>query len=394
MKRFLLYGLSAVALTLASCGNNQGQDQGYDGRSFDISSAQDGSLLAKSEKVGHNYALKIEGKGEAISYAKKELVPWNPIAKKIESVTIEEGIENIGDWYFASLPLDSYFLPSTVTSVGANSFRNGTTLYSYGSNVENAENIYYYSEQKPTDGGKHFYLDGDGNPHIWQASSILFVGNSFTFYVGDPDNDPGVPRYFAKIAENLGQEVRLDWVLKGSHTLTKFGNPEDEMGKILDEKLKKNHYDYVILQEQSTTPINNYSTFEKAVQTLKTKIDSLQKDCKTILYQTWASPTGIQGTKYQTTAEMELDLRDAYKRAGEAAECPVHYVGRAFEYVVENTKHNIYFDDNRHQNNYGAYLSAAVHVRNLFHYQVSRCSDFAGLESAVCQDLLGIADRF
>lgn len=395
---FLCLPFAIAAFCLTSCGDDAGKQKGYDGRTFDISAAQDGSLLAKSAKVGHNYTLTIEGEGQAVSYDRKELVPWNAIAKKIESVTIKEGISNIGDWYFSALTLDSYFLPASVTKVEEHSFREGTTLYSYASSVEGANGIYYYSETRPTGEGSYFYLDEENNPRIWKpviekVSSVLFIGNSFTFYEGSPE-DPGVPRYFSAIAGDFGQKTNLDWVLKGSHTLTKFADANDEMGAIVEEKLKTNQYDYVILQEQSTAPINNYSAFEKAVGALKAKVDANQKNCTTVLYETWGSPTGIQGTSFTSVGEMEAALYAAYSKAGKAHSCPVNYVGSAFAYAYETLHMDIYYSDNRHQNNYGAYLSAAVHVHNLYHFNVTQCYEYAGLDAKTCQELLGVANRF
>ena len=62
---------------------------------------------------------------------------------------------------------------------------------------------------------------------------------------------------------DLGVELEIDFVVKGAHTLKKFANASDEKGKIVDELLRSNDdYDYVILQEHSTTPANDYNSFK------------------------------------------------------------------------------------------------------------------------------------
>ena len=115
-KTRLVYLLSVMAcvFTLAGCNNKENNNnQTYDGRVFDISANQDKSLTATSKKIGTNYTLEISGSGAAVDYNKKEAVPWNPIIKKINKVTINEGIENIGDYFFYSLPLEYFLLQNS-----------------------------------------------------------------------------------------------------------------------------------------------------------------------------------------------------------------------------------------------------------------------------------------
>ena len=381
--------LPLLSVFVVSCSSNNKPVQTYDGRVFDISEKQDKSLTVTSNKVGYDYTLTISGSGSGVDYQKKEEAPWNPICKKVKEVSINEGITHIGDYYFYSINLEYYILPSTVISVGEHTFNKDAIIYTYGGELDNIENVYYYSENKPSQNGKYFYML-DGVPHIWTVTSVLFVGNSFTYYPTG-ETTPAVPNYFQKIAQNLKQEVNIDYVVKGSHTLTKFANPSDEMGKIVEQKLTTNKYDFVILQEQSTTPINNYNTFLTAVQKLKMRIDETQEKCKTVLYETWGSPTAIQGTTYATVGEMEAVLREAYTNAGRECECQVDYVGKAFTYTYETLSINIYYSDNRHQNNFGAYLSAAVHVKSIFNLNVTSCTEYCDLDETTCKTLLDVA---
>lgn len=396
---FFVLGLSIFSL--CACGNQANKQQGYDGREFDISINNDGSLICTSTKENNYYQLTISGSGASKDYERKELVPWNPIVKKVNKVTINEGITNIGDYFFNSLTLDYYVLPKTVASVGEHSFNKESVIYTFGSKLENIDNdVYYYSETKPTDNGKYFYLE-DGDIVVWPniptaPVSFLFIGNSFT-YRGNSgtESEPEVPAHFKKIANNLDIDVNVDFVVKGSHTLTKFADSTDEMGQIVEQKLTTKQYDYVILQEQSTTPINNYNTFLTAVKKLKARIDQTQTNCVTTLYETWGTPynTSNDPTTYGSTpGAMEAKLRTAYKNAGEEAGCKVNYIGKAFTYAYETENINIYNEDNRHQNGLGAYLSAACHVRSFFNVRVSHCSEYCGLSQNECKALLSVAD--
>ena len=394
--------LTSTLFCLCACGQNDNNKQSYDGREFDISLNNDGSLLCKSIKEGTSYSLTISGSGASKDYERKELVPWNPIVKKVNKVTINEGISNIGDYFFNSLTLDYYVLPKTVNSVGSHSFNKSATIYTFGGELTNIENdVYYYSETKPTSSGKYFYLE-NGEITVWPdipttPVSFLFIGNSFTYRgdYGTPEN-PEIPAYFKKIANNLSIEVNVDYVVKGSHTLTKFADSSDEMGQIVEQKLTSNQYDYVILQEQSTTPINNYSTFLAAVKKLKTRISQTQNKAQTVLYETWGTPsnTSSDPSSYgRTPGEMEAKLREAYKNAGEEANCLVNYIGKAFTYAYETEHIDIYnADDQRHQNGLGAYLSAASHVRSFFKTKMSHVTEYCDLDESKCKTLLSVAD--
>ena len=391
---FKVFPLLGISLMLFSCAQGNQTSPGYDGREYDISVNKDKSLIAKSVKEGNYYNLTISGSGAAIDYTRKEEVPWNPIVKKIQNVDIEEGIENIGDYFFYSLPISHIFLPSTVMTVGDHSFSANTIIYTYGGPLSNVENVYYYSENKPTSKGNYFHFV-DGEIEIWHVNpSFLFVGNSFTYKQGDVNN-PSVPLYFKAIANSFGENVTVDWVVKGSHTLTGFADKNDEMGAILDAKLKENEYDFVILQEQSTTPLNsNADQFINAVKTIKEKVDNTQDNCEVVLYSTWGYPD--KASSYGgSVASMEQRLTAAYEKAAKEANCRIHYIGKAFTYAyehVDQTKYSIFADDNRHQSALGAYLSAACHIRSFFHLTVSGTTEYCDLNENGCKAMLGVAD--
>ena len=393
-KSFISLALTTISLvfSICSCGSNKDQPQSYDGRTYDISLNQDRSVIATSKLEDNYYSITISGSGSAISYTKKELVPWNPISKRVNKVTIENGISNIGDYYFYTINLDYIILPESVSQVEEHSFNASTIIYTYGSTLTSTNRVYYYRATKPKTPGNYFYME-DGEPHIYiyNTSSVLFIGNSFTFRQGT-EQDPAVPRYFHNIASNLGIDTTVDFVVRSSYTLTKYANPNDELGAVVESKLTTKKYDYVILQEQSTTPINNYNTFLTAVIALKTRIDQTQTNCQTILYETWGSPAGIEGTSFKTVGEMELALRTAYENAAREASCSVNYIGKAYTYAFESLNFNIFSEDNRHQSNLGAYYSAACHVRSIFNVKVANCTDYCGLDETGCKTLLGAAD--
>ncbi|MCQ3035732.1 MAG: leucine-rich repeat domain-containing protein, partial [Bacilli bacterium] len=356
----------------------------------------DKSLTLSSYDIDGNFALFIDGVGIGIDYSSESEVPWAPIKSKVNQIEIENGIEYIGDYYFTGIDMNSIILPKSVTCVSKCAFDPKMTVYTYGTDISDISNdVYYYSESQPTTSGNFFHMIG-GKPVVWSDlkanPNVLFIGNSFTWRQNS-ETDPAVPKYFKAISDNLNYEVSYDFVVRSSYRLSSYADPNDELGKVVEQKLTTNHYDYVILQEQSTTPLSNYNSFLSAVTKLKSRIDETQNDCQTILYETWGSPASAS-TYGGSVGEMENRLRTAYTNCANATGCRVNYVGKVFTYVYENVPSiTIYADDDRHQSSIGAYLSAAAHVRSVFGFKVSKCTNYCGFNNENAKTLLGIVDE-
>ncbi|MCR5742004.1 MAG: leucine-rich repeat domain-containing protein [Gammaproteobacteria bacterium] len=394
IKNLLLIITSLIfVLFLSACGENT-TEFSFDNASFDISLSSDNSLTAQTKKVGNEYSLTISGSGASKNFEASSKVPWNVLSKKISSVSINEGITVIGSNLFTSLSLDYYFIPNTVTKIEDNAFKENTHIYSYSTSVECSEStkIYYYSESKPLEVGKYFHIV-ENTPVIWDSYKVLFIGNSFTYFPTGESN-PGVVNAFNGAAIDLGEDITTEFVVKGSHTLTQFSNASDEMGSIVDAKLRSsNDYDFVILQEHSTTPIDKYDTFLNAVSVLKDKISSTQKDCKIYLYETWGFPSKVSGTgSYASVEVMELALRNAYTNCAKELYLNVVYVGKAFTEVFKNyTNISLYGTDNKHQSFEGAYLSGLTILSTLVKADVRNTNYVGDIDSSIAVTLRKIA---
>lgn len=381
-----------LLLSLFSFACKEEKKQSYDGRVYDLSEKGDQSVIAKTEKSGTKYTLTISGSGDGVDFDRKESVPWNPIIKSIDKVIINDDVTKIGSFYFYSSVVDEFILPASLKTISSNAFSANQTIYCYGEDVvvDGSYKLYFYSSNPPSEFGKYFHLVA-GKPVVWNKYKVLFVGNSFTYYTGTTD-DPMVPKLFKDISDSLNEQVEVDYVVKGSHTLTGYSNPNDEMGKILYEKLNRNNdYTHVILQEQSTAPINSYNNFKTAVGVITDLVKSTQKDCKVILYETWGSPTGITSTGHQTVGDMEKALRTAYENCAKEYGLEISYVGKAFTYAYETKGINLYFTDNRHQNEVGSYLSSLVHVATITKADVRIARYNAGIDSEIASLLKDIA---
>jgi len=376
MRTLVIFLASFFIFTLFGC-SPSAQKNGYDGKTYDISAKGNGAATLSVTKIGNEYALTISGRGKVVDYSKKGEVPWNVIMKKVVSITVEEGVENIGDYYFFATNITEYTLPSSVEGVGEHSFPTDSVIYSYTeAEFDSDYTVYYYCAEKPYAMGKYFRLVG-GVPRVWQDYSILFIGNSFTFRQGSEEN-PMVPYLFGKLAEDLGETVDVDFVVRSSYTLTKYADPSDEKGAIVEQKLTTRQYDFVLLQEQSTKPITDYNAFKTAVGKLIKRIGETQENAEVFLYATWGyqGNNALSTTSSSSIAQMNGKLKTAYDNCGAEYNVKVNHVGDAFLDIYTNhSEIGLYADDNMHQSNIGAYLSACCHICSILDIDV-RLSDF------------------
>lgn len=328
---------------------------------------------AFTDNGSYGFILTVSGEGAMPDYSSKKDAPWYSKSGRVTQIVIEDGITYIGDYSFTECAAKSITLPDSVTAVGVSAFKSSAKVYSY-TEVTTGEGtiVYTYSAAKPAEAGYYWYLDASGEPAIWKTTKVLFIGNSFTFY-------SDVPGLFASIANAADQSVVVESVTKGSHTLSQFADETDEYGKKVDEKLTTySDYDVVVLQEQSTTPLNDYPGFYAAVESLKAKINRTQDDCEIYLYSTWGY-TDLAESLSCTIPEAEAKIRAAYEKCADALDLKVSYVGKAFTSAYENYSDtiNLYYSDDKHPSYEGAFLSACVHVATILNCDV-RASAYMG----------------
>ena len=186
---------------------------------------------------------------------------------------------------------------------------------------------------------------------------VLFIGNSFTYY-----NE--IWSVFQKIVYSAGKNVDVDAVYEGSYRLYMFADPSDPKGAIVEQKLAESDYDIVFIQEQSTDPLTNYSSFLNGATSLYNKIKADNAETRVILYQTWARKTGSDTlTSHGWTNEsMTHDLEQAYAKVGQALGVDVSPAGTAFfdVYSHHGSTIELYDADLQHPSAIGTYLAALV----------------------------------
>lgn len=323
--------------------------------------AKGGSITAHFEDNGrHGFILVLEGSGAMADFASDKDAPWYGRSGRVTEIVIPEGITAIGDNAFAQCHyVGAAVIPASVTAIGKNAFSEKTQVCAYTETaLEDDLRLYLYSEEKPEQPGSYWRMMGD-EAVIWEATKVLFIGNSFTYY---HDMD----QIFAGLAKAAGYDVQAERITIGGHNLSQFALPSDEGGKQVEAALTAcGDYDIIVLQEQSTRPLTNPSLFEEGAAKLCSRIRETQTDCRIYLYSTWGYPEQAEKRK-QTVPEMEAQLRTAYAGAADKLGAQVSPVGEAFTKVYgEQGSIGLYAEDGRHPSYEGAYLAACVHAAKL-----------------------------
>ncbi len=185
--------------------------------------------------------------------------------------------------------------------------------------------------------------------------SVLFIGNSYTYYNSMPET------HFKMMMRDAGYDVTVKSLTKGSQKLLASASPSDELGAKIDKALKEEKFDFVILQEAGSQAITKPQAFLFAVRTLAEKIRA--NGATPILYCVWGSKEGRESLSQYggTTESMMWKIAASHEKVGGKLEIEIANVGMAF-YDVHNdyseNKINLYNTDLYHPSDAGSYLAA------------------------------------
>ena len=169
---------------------------------------------------------------------------------------------------------------------------------------------------------------------------ILFIGNSHTYR-------HDIPSTLVRMANALYPPVNMvsDFrVGEGVSLAWHWGNPETI------QNIEGGDWDYVVLQERSSGPLEDRFSMEKYGLGFDRKIRN--SGARTILYMTWA-----RRDRPETQSAITEVYRDLQKRT-DALLAPVGSVWERCRSIFPGM--NLYDLDGRHANELGAYLSACT----------------------------------
>ena len=190
-----------------------------------------------------------------------------------------------------------------------------------------------------------------------ETTKILFIGNSYTYF----NNMPAQVAAIAQ-AQQPSDDVEVELVTLGGATLKQLWHEGAAI-----EAIKRQVWDYVVLQEQSMlgsmiafggeqerhiySPESFYEYAEKFQQLIA------NHGGKTVFYLTWAR---------QATPEQQPQLTYAYSQIAEKTGALLAPVGEVWQRVNSANPNALYDSDGAHPSPQGSYLAAMTLYATVF----------------------------
>ena len=211
---------------------------------------------------------------------------------------------------------------------------------------------------------------GSNNP---KAVQVLFVGDSLT-YVND------LPGTFRQLAETGGHSINAPMVGTGGETLTEHSLSQAEL-----DKIRSQHWHYVVLQEQSQVPIFaslNYTDsdtgkkFADEMYTAAHQLDAVihGQGAQTIFFVAWgrdeSRAQSMISQHPMSSSQMQQYINAAYKNVADSlGGRTIAPVGSAWQTArIRGVPDNALWDvnDGYHPAIAGTYLAACVFYATIF----------------------------
>lgn len=206
-----------------------------------------------------------------------------------------------------------------------------------------------------------FLLLFAGKTTAQDSTSVLFIGNSYTYF-------NSMPEILAEIAASFGNHVQYSSQTPGGMTFSGHAGNTATYSAMNSE-----NWDYVVLQAQSQEPSFPYGqvntqTLPFAMQ-LADSAQAISTCSQAMFFMTWGRQNGDpQWDSINTFDKMNERLRLAYLRFADSSNASVSPVGVAWKYVRDNHPNiNLYTGDGSHPSYAGSYLAACTFYASIFH---------------------------
>ncbi|MCB0650044.1 MAG: hypothetical protein KDC85_02070 [Saprospiraceae bacterium] len=197
--------------------------------------------------------------------------------------------------------------------------------------------------------------------------SVLFIGNSFTFF-----ND--MPFIFRDISDSFGKKVFVDTLVKQGQNLSYHARQKGTY-----DKIKSRKWDFVVIQGHSDEFAQPESVInQKTLPFARQIIDSIMDNnpcAKIIFYMTWGYKNG--NPRWQPISSYQLMqevIEKEYLRFSDIFSASIAPVGMVWEDVFfKNPGLNLYNADLHHPSLLGSYLSACTFYASIFGVSPMNC---------------------
>lgn len=218
-----------------------------------------------------------------------------------------------------------------------------------------------------------------------KSYNILFIGNSYTYFNTMPEE------LFAPIADSAGYDVNVKSITRGDWELIRFADSEDEFGKMVDDALRTEKFDFVVMQEQSTNPVLNRGRFYTGARALLKKVR--ENGATPLLYCTWARMTGSEVLTENglTNEAMTWMIAAAYEAIGAEQSIDVAHVGKAFfdAFSDGREKAELYNSDLSHPSYSGSFLAALT----IFSRITGEAPESVSFKGSLSEEMIAILRR-
>ena len=226
------------------------------------------------------------------------------------------------------------------------------------------------------------------NPPASDMPSILFVGNSHTYYNSLPD-------MFVQLVESKGRTADVYELSEGAYKLEYFADTEDELGAVLDGALTEMEWDFVILQENTNAAVSNSDeAMYPYARILNEKI--LACGAQTGFLMTWAPKEGLDTGIFQMSCqEIQKMISKHYVEISEELDSLLIPGGVAFMRCLEQYPEiELWDEDGQHPSIAGTYLATCTAYAIIFQESPEGCSFTAELEEETAKALQTVAAGF
>ena len=176
--------------------------------------------------------------------------------------------------------------------------------------------------------------------------SVLFIGNSYTYFWN-------MPQVLQAMGESQGIEISTRQSTAGGTSLHQHWDGD----RALKSRARIDEYkwDYVVLQNHSTSTIDSLSAFKEYGKRFISQIK--ESGASPLLYMTWAR---------ENNPSMQVAITSGYSELGEETETKVIPVGLIWMKVIEkNPALQLYASDGSHPSPLGTYLIALCFYKYL-----------------------------